>query len=239
MRRVLIQQHQSAIRFQQHIQPAYHADEPQRNVQQRRGRLRGPYRRRSGHRICPRLHPQRRNGRERRSRRGGRREGRFHPGGRRRREPHLQRCLGGCRPHRGGRGGCQGRRKMRQHRCFRCRGQFHLLNGLGAADRTAGFVMKRQQRVVDRPGHEFAHFKFPVKLHLPLRRMDIHVHCRRVNFDKQAANRVAPLHQGVMVALNQRVIDAPILHGTPIYKHKLAIPGRPRHPRRANQTPHL
>jgi hypothetical protein len=38
VRRVLVEQHESAVGFQQHIKPADDADEPERDVEQRRGR---------------------------------------------------------------------------------------------------------------------------------------------------------------------------------------------------------
>ena len=44
---------------------------------------------------------------------------------------------------------------------------------------------------------EFADFKFAVEFHLALGRMDVHVHGGGINFQKQAADRIAAFHQRV------------------------------------------
>ena len=46
--------------------------------------------------------------------------------------------------------------------------------------------MERQQRFLNRLRDQFADFKFAVKFHLALGRMNIHIHRRGINFQKQA-----------------------------------------------------
>ena len=97
--------------------------------------------------------------------------------------------------------------------------------------------MKREQCFFDRLGDKFADFKFAVKFHLALGGMDIHVHGGGVNFQKEAADRVAALHQRRVVTLDERIIDAAIFHGPAVDENKLAVARRARDARRADQTP--
>jgi len=59
--------------------------------------------------------------------------------------------------------------------------------------------VKLQQRLPNRLGHEPAHLGFPMKLHLTLGWVDVHVHGGGVHFQEQAADGVAPLHQGGVI----------------------------------------
>ena len=59
--------------------------------------------------------------------------------------------------------------------------------------------MKCQQRLAHRLGHKPADFAFPMKLHLAFGRMDIDVHSRGIDFQKQAAHRIAAFHQRSVV----------------------------------------
>ena len=99
--------------------------------------------------------------------------------------------------------------------------------------------MKREQCFFHGLRDEFSDFKLAVEFHLALGGMDVHVHGGGINFEKQAANRVTAFHQRVVIAFDERVIDAAIFHGTPIHENKLAITRRARDAGRADQTPDL
>ena len=86
--------------------------------------------------------------------------------------------------------------------------------------------MKRKQCVSGCLGDNFADFKFAVKFHLAFGGMDVHVYGSGINFKEQAADRVAAFHQGVMITLNQRVVDAAIFHGPAVDENKLAVARR-------------
>ena len=99
--------------------------------------------------------------------------------------------------------------------------------------------MKGKQGFLDRLRDEFSDFKLAVKFNLALGRMDIHIHGGRINFEKQAADRITALHQRRVVALDERVIDAAIFHRAAVDENKLAVARRARDAGRANQTPDL
>ena len=85
--------------------------------------------------------------------------------------------------------------------------------------------MISQQGITHGLGHNFTNFIFPVKLHFPLGGMNIHVHRRGVNLEKETADRITPLHQGGVVTFNQRVINAAIFHGAAVNEYKLTVTG--------------
>ena len=97
--------------------------------------------------------------------------------------------------------------------------------------------MKCQQRFVDGLGGVLAHFKFAVKLHLALGRMNVHIYGGGGDFQEKAADRVAAFHQGIMIAFNQGVIDAAIFHRPSVDKNKLSVARGARDPGRTDQTP--
>ena len=97
--------------------------------------------------------------------------------------------------------------------------------------------MKRQQRVMHGLRDEFSHFKFAVEFHLALGGMDVHVHGGGINFEKQAADRIAAFHQRVVIALDERVIDAAIFHRPAVDENELAVARRARNAGRTDQAP--
>ena len=97
--------------------------------------------------------------------------------------------------------------------------------------------MKRQQRVMHGLGGEFADFKFAVEFYFALGRMDVHVHGGGINFEKQAADRVAAFHQRVVITFDERVVDAAIFDGPTVHENELAFACRARDAGRADQTP--
>src|SRR5277367_4675343 len=99
--------------------------------------------------------------------------------------------------------------------------------------------MKREQGFLDSLRDEFSDFKFAVKFHLALGGMDVHVHGSRINFKKQAADRITAFHQRRVIAFDERVIDAAIFHRTTIHENELAIARRARDAGRTNESPYL
>ena len=97
--------------------------------------------------------------------------------------------------------------------------------------------MKRQQRFLDRLRDKFPDFKFAVKFHLALGRMDVHVHRRGINFQKQAADRITAFHQRRVVTFEQRVVEPAIFDRAPVDEQMLALARRARHTRRTDETP--
>ena len=55
-----------------------------------------------------------------------------------------------------------------------------------------------------------------MKLHLALGRMNIDIDSSGIDFQKQAANRIATFHQGGVIAFQQREIEAAIFNRAPI-----------------------
>ncbi len=97
--------------------------------------------------------------------------------------------------------------------------------------------MKREQGFLDRLRDEFSDFKLAMEFHLALGGMDVHVHGGGINFEKQAADRITAFHQRIVIAFDERVIDAAIFHGPTVHKNKLAVARRARNAGRTNQTP--
>ena len=85
-----------------------------------------------------------------------------------------------------------------------------------------------------RLGDQFPDFKFAVEFHLALGRMNIHVHAGGINFQKQAADRVAAFHQRGVIAFEQRVVESAIFDGAAVDEQVLALARRARNAR-ANQ----
>ena len=84
---------------------------------------------------------------------------------------------------------------------------------------------------------ELADFKLAVEFHLALGRMDVHVHGGGVNFEEQAADRIAAFHQRVVITLDEGVIDAAVFHRAAVDENELAVARRARDAGRADQPP--
>jgi hypothetical protein len=83
-----------------------------------------------------------------------------------------------------------------------------------------------EQCFLHRLGDQFPDFKFAVEFHLALGRVDVHVHGGGINFQKQAADRVAAFHQRGVIALEQRVIEAAVFDRTAVDEQVLAFARR-------------
>ena len=68
------------------------------------------------------------------------------------------------------------------------------------------------QAVQHRPDDERAHLRLVAETHLALRRMHVHVDRRRIEFEEEKRQRIAPLRQRLMVALDQRVAERAAVH---------------------------
>ena len=102
-----------------------------------------------------------------------------------------------------------------------------MLDDFGLWDLDFGLLpMKREQSFLDGLRDEFSNLKLAVKFHFALGGMDVHVHGGGINFQEQAADRIAALHQRVVIALDERIIDAAIFHGPAVDKNKLAVARR-------------
>jgi hypothetical protein len=55
--------------------------------------------------------------------------------------------------------------------------------------------------------------RLAMKLHLAFGGMNVHVHARGINFQKQTADRVTAFHQRGVIAFEQREVDASIFDG--------------------------
>jgi hypothetical protein len=94
-----------------------------------------------------------------------------------------------------------------------------------------------QQAPADRLGHEPPDDRFIAEAHLSLLGMNVHIDACGIEFEEQAADRVAPLHQGVVIPLEQREVEPPALDGALIDEEVLVGPGRPRDAWRADESP--
>ena len=97
--------------------------------------------------------------------------------------------------------------------------------------------MKAQQGFAYRLSDEPAHLGFLVKLHFAFRRMDVDVHGRGVELEKEAAHGVTAFHEGGVIALEQGEIQATVLDGPAVYEEVLVLARGPRHPGRADESP--
>ena len=61
--------------------------------------------------------------------------------------------------------------------------------------------------------------------------MDVHVDQGRIDFQEQAADRIAALHQRGVVALDQRQIQTAMLDGTAVDEEVLVLAGGTRNAR--------
>ena len=86
--------------------------------------------------------------------------------------------------------------------------------------------MKRQQRIAHSLGGVSADLELAMKFHFALGRMNVHVHGGGINFQKQTADRITTLHQRIVIAFDQRVVDAAVFHGPPVDENELAFARR-------------
>ena len=94
-----------------------------------------------------------------------------------------------------------------------------------------------QEGFANRLGQQLAHGPFAMEFHLALGRVDVDVHLRRIDFEKQAANRVAVLSSTPCGSPPTSEIDAAILHRPAVDKNMLLRPAGARNARRAQQSP--
>ena len=81
--------------------------------------------------------------------------------------------------------------------------------------------------------HQPPHLSFLVEFHLALGRMDIHIHRRRIDFQKQAADRITAFHQRRVIAFQQGKIQSAILHRPAVDEQMLVLARGARNARRA------
>jgi len=94
-----------------------------------------------------------------------------------------------------------------------------------------------EQRLTNSLGDQSADVRLPVESHFTLCRVDIHIHGGGIDFQEQAANGVAPLHERGVIAFKQREAQSAILHRTAIDEDMLVLAGGARNPGRAHETP--
>ena len=97
--------------------------------------------------------------------------------------------------------------------------------------------MKLQQRLPHGLRHQAADFRLAMKFHLSFRGVNVDVHRCRVNFQKQAAHRIAPLHQRGVVTFQQREVQPAILHRPTVDEQALVFARSARDAGRADETP--
>ena len=76
--------------------------------------------------------------------------------------------------------------------------------------------MEFQQRLANSLRDQPADISLAMKSYFALGRMDIYVHRRGINFKKETADGIASLHQGCVIALQQREIETAIFNWTTI-----------------------
>lgn len=76
-----------------------------------------------------------------------------------------------------------------------------------------------------RLGNHPANRSLFAELNFALGRVDVDVDGRRIDFEEQAANGVAPLHEGGMVAFEEGVVETSVVDGSPIDEKVLLVAG--------------
>ncbi len=97
--------------------------------------------------------------------------------------------------------------------------------------------MKSEQGLPHRLGHRATHVGFAMELHFAFGRVDVHIDCGGVDFQDQAADRVAAFHQRGVVTLEQREIEAAIFDGAAIDKEVLVVARGAGNARRPDESP--
>ena len=82
-----------------------------------------------------------------------------------------------------------------------------------------------------------AHQVFVAKFHLAFGRVDVDIHDRRIEFQKQTANGIASFHQRGVIALEQRVVQAPVFDRPAVHEQMLILPISARHAGGADESP--
>ena len=99
--------------------------------------------------------------------------------------------------------------------------------------------MELQQRVADCLRHELAHGAFAMKFHFAFGGMNIHIDARRINFQKQTANRIAAFHQRRVIAFEQREIESAIFDRATVHEQMLIFARGTGNAGRADKTPEM
>lgn len=94
-----------------------------------------------------------------------------------------------------------------------------------------------QQRLAHGLGHQPTHVAFVAEFHLALRGMNVHVHFAGIDFEEEAADREAALHQRGVIALGQREVQAAVFDGAAVDEDVLFFAGRARDARRTDEAP--
>src|ERR1043166_3717921 len=135
-------------------------------------------------------------------------------------------------------------------------GQSRLLNGWGAFNlqRRGGFglwtvgsglwtvdsgirTVELEQGLPNGLSDEAAHFGFAMESYFAFGGMDVHVHGSRSDFEKETADRVAPFHQGGVIAFEQGEVESAIFHGAAVDERVLVLAGGPGDSWGADETP--
>jgi hypothetical protein len=106
-----------------------------------------------------------------------------------------------------------------------------------AARYVSARVVEAEQRLPDGICHKPPHFTFLMKFHFALGRMDVDIHCGRIDFQKEAADREPPFHQRCVIPFQQRIIQPAVFHRPAIYKEVLILASSPGNARCADETP--
>jgi len=86
-------------------------------------------------------------------------------------------------------------------------------------------------------GDEAADASFAVELHLTFGGVDVDVDLAGIEFQKKAAERVATLHEGVVVAFDQGGIETAVFNRPPVDEEMLVVPGGPGDARGTDPSP--
>jgi len=78
-----------------------------------------------------------------------------------------------------------------------------------------------QQGFANRLSDDLPHRPFVMKLHFALGGMNVDIHCRGVDFQKQTANRIATFHQRRVIPFEQCEIESTVLDWTAVDKKML------------------
>ena len=82
------------------------------------------------------------------------------------------------------------------------------------------------QSLQHRPDHESPHLRFAAEAHFAFRRMHVHIDRRRIALEEDERERVAPLGQRLVVALDQRIVERAAVDRTCVHKHDHFVPRR-------------
>jgi len=93
--------------------------------------------------------------------------------------------------------------------------------------------------LADGLGDEASHGAFLPELHLALGGVDVHVHGGGVDVEEEAADGVAALHEGGVIALDQGVVEAAVLDGATVDEEVLLVAGGARDAGGADEPPEV